>query len=76
MCVLAKEQVYVAKNTRKRAKKSFLCVLLVDRSRDLQREAFGVLYHPSLPEPAKTEIVQQLPESCSPDTDSRGGALV
>ena len=26
-CVLAKEQVYVGKNTRKRAKKSFLCVL-------------------------------------------------
>ena len=31
-CVWAKGQVYVAKNTRKRAKKSFLCVLLVDRS--------------------------------------------
>ena len=33
-CVLAKEQVYVAKTTRKRAKKSCLCVLLVDRSRE------------------------------------------
>jgi hypothetical protein len=33
-CMLAKEQVHVAKNTRKRAKKLFLCVLLVDRSRE------------------------------------------
>ena len=34
-CVLAKEQVYVGKNTtRKRAKKSFMCVLLFDRSRE------------------------------------------
>ena len=32
--IWAKGQVYVAKNTRKRAKRSFLCVLLVDRSRE------------------------------------------
>ena len=33
-CVLTKGQVYVAKNTRKRARKPFLFVLLVDRSRE------------------------------------------
>ena len=47
--------MYVVKNTRKRVKKSFLCVLIADRGREWRREAFGVLYHPSHPEPAKTE---------------------
>ena len=45
----------------------FVCVVSGPKQRVTEREAFGVRWHPSHPEPAKTEILQQQPKCCSPD---------
>ena len=49
--MLAKEQVYVAKNRRKRAKKLFLCVLLWTEA-ESDGEKHSVFFTTHLPEPA------------------------
>ena len=49
--MLAKEQVYVAKNIENRAKKSFLCVLLWTDA-EIDGEKHSVFFTTHLPEPA------------------------
>ena len=49
-CVLAKEQVSVAKNTRKRAKKPFFCCCCTEEEESGMGGEFGVLWHAPRPE--------------------------
>jgi len=46
-CVLAKEQAYVGKNTRKRAKKSFLCMCyyLTEAESDREKHSVFLAHH-------------------------------
>ena len=77
--VLAKEQMSAAKNTRKRAKKSFYFVLLLCTEAESDREKHSVFFatHLTRGPPSRPSSHNNPRVVCRlPDTDSWGGGLV